>query len=132
MSEELKNDTETAVTRCERGNARPDVYVRPRYSTRRDGDDAWELGVVIPGVKKENVSVSLDSGELEVVAHRSDEIPEGWRSIYERPPAADYRLRLELAIDVDPERISAKLEDGVLTLRLPVAEAAKPKTILVE
>ena len=134
MTEELKNESksETAVSCFEKGTARPDVYVRPRYSTRRVDDEAWELGVVVPGVKKEDVSVSLDDGQLEVIAHRSDELPEGWRPIYERTPAADYRLQLELAIDVDPDRISAKLEDGVLTLRLPVAEASKPKTILVE
>ena len=109
-----------------------EVFAKPHYETRKAGEDAWEVGVVVPGVRRGDVNVSLEDGELEVVARRHNELPEGWRPLTDRGPRPNYRLRLELAVDIDEERVSAKLEDGILTLRLPVAEAAKPKTISVE
>lgn len=109
-----------------------EVFVKPHYSTRKVDDEAWEVGVVVPGVKRGDVNVSLEDGELEVVARRHNDLPDGWRPLTDRGPRPNYRLRLELAVDIDEERVSAKLEDGILTLRLPVAEAAKPKNISVE
>ena len=133
---EKSNQNEVVPTAC--GNSQladpklDDVFVKPHYTTRKAGDEAWEIGVVVPGVKRKDVSVSLEDGELEVVARRYDELPEGWRPLNDRGPRPNYRLRLELAVDVEEDRVSAKLEDGILTLRLPVAEAAKPKSISVE
>jgi len=108
-------------------------FVEPRYSTRRIDDHTWELGIAVPGVKRDDVNVSLVDGELEVVARRTDTLPEGWRPLQApRPRLNGYRLQVTLAVEVDPERISAKLDDGILTLRLPVAEIAKPRRIIVE
>lgn len=108
-------------------------YIEPRYNTRRIDEHTWELGIAVPGVKREDVSVSLEDGLLEVVARRVDALPDGWRPLQAPRLRPDgYRLQLSLAIEVDPERISAKLEGGILTLRLPVAENAKPRRIVVE
>ena len=131
MSEETKKE----LTPCGHEVAEQkldEIFVKPHYTTRRVGDEAWEIGVVVPGVKRGDVNVSLEDGELEVVARRHNDLPEGWRPLTDQGPRPNYWLRLELAVDVDEERVSAKLEDGILTLRLPVAEAAKPKTISVE
>lgn len=131
MSEENKTD----VTKAEPEVAeleRDEVFVKPRYTTRKVDEDAWEIGVVVPGVKKKDVNVSLEDDVLEIVARRSDVQPEGWRPLNDRGPRPNYRLHLELAVDVDEERISAKLEDGILTLRLPVSEAVKARTISIE
>ncbi|MCB1231790.1 MAG: Hsp20/alpha crystallin family protein [Verrucomicrobiae bacterium] len=107
--------------------------VEPRYHTRRVDEHTWQLGVVLPGVKRDDIEISLEENELEVVAHRRHNVPENWRPVQtERPVPTVYRLELTLAIDVDPERISAKLENGILTLNLPVAESAKPRRISVE
>ena len=115
------------------GAATRERVVEPRYNTRRVDEHTWELGVAVPGVKREDVEVSLEDNELEVVAHRRSTVPDNWRPLQvERFAPTSYRLELTLGIDVDPERISAKLEDGILTLRLPVAEAAKPRRISVE
>ena len=105
----------------------------PRYTTRRIDEHTWELGVAVPGVKREDIEISLEDSELEVTAHRRSTVPEAWKALQvERHAPTSYHLELTLGIDVDPERISAKLEDGILTLRLPVAEAAKPRRISVE
>jgi HSP20 family protein len=108
-------------------------YAEPPHTARRIDDQTWEIGVALPGVKREDVSVALEDGELEVVARRSDVLPDGWRPLQAPRSRPDgYRLQVSLAVEVDPDRISAKLEDGILTLRLPVAETAKPRQITIE
>ncbi len=117
-------------------NPRPELRereVEPRYTTRRIDEHTWELGVALPGVKRDDVSISLEDNALEIHARRSHGVPEHWRPVQlERATPTAYRLELSLGIDVDPERISAKLEDGILTLRLPVSESAKPRRIAVQ
>lgn len=134
MSEKPKTD----LVSTDEGNAqvadvgREEVFAKPHYTTRKIDDDAWEVGVVVPGVKRGDVHVSLEDKELEVVARRHRDLPKGWRPLNEQAPRPGYRLVLELAVDVDEERVSAKLEDGILTLRLPATEATKPRKISVE
>lgn len=114
----------------ERGTSR---LAEPRHTSRRVDDHTWELDVVLPGVKREDISISLKAGELEVLAPRTDALPAGWRPLQSPRPRPDgYRLQVSFAVEVDSDRIGAKLEDGVLTLRLPVAENAKPRRITVE
>jgi HSP20 family protein len=107
------------------------LFVRPSYRSARV-EDEWEVSVVMPGVKRKDVSVSLEDDELILFGRRSDSVPDGWRPLREQHQKADFRLRLQLNFEADPERISAKLEDGVLTVRLPEHEAAKPRQIEVK
>lgn len=129
----MSTETNTHVPTRSASGAVREREVEPRYTTRRIDEHTWELGLAVPGVKREDIEISLEEKELEVVAHRRSAVPEAWRPLQvERPAPTSYRLELTLGIEVDPERISAKLEDGILTLRLPVAEAAKPRRISVE
>jgi len=107
------------------------LFVKPSYESNRV-DDEWEISVLMPGVKREHLSVSLEKQELTLVGRRSDDVPEGWRPLYEERVRADYRLRLQLNFDADPDRITAQLEGGVLKLRLPENESAKPRQIEVQ
>ena len=107
-----------------------EVTIRPRYTSRYD-DEAWEVAVRLPGVAKDEVDVSIENEILEVVASWSNPVPEGWQALVEYPTERRYQLRLDVGPEVDPERISAFQEDGVLTLRLPLKEASKPTTIAV-
>ncbi|MCB1235731.1 MAG: Hsp20/alpha crystallin family protein [Verrucomicrobiae bacterium] len=115
-----------------RENVRPEFPVaRPRYTVDKVDDSAWEIAVVVPGVKRENVAIALENDLLDISATRDRSLPEGWRPLAEARPRPDYRLQLELAVEVDADAISAKLENGVLTLRLPAAKAATPRLIAV-
>ena len=112
------------------------VFVQPRYKARKlDDMEAYEVAVILPGVKKKGLEVSTEDGELTVIGRRTSWVPEDWRPVCGSTPeerSADYRLVLSLNVDIDSERISARLDDGILTLRLPVSEASKPKLIAVE
>ena len=112
------------------------IFAQPRYkASKLDDVEAYEVAVVLPGVNKKGLEVSSENGELTIIGRRANWVPEGCRPVCgsapeERP--VDYRLVLTLNVDIDSDRISAKLEDGILTLRLPVSEASKPKLIAVE
>jgi len=105
-------------------------YVRPWYRVAGNGD-GHVLHVAMPGVSKAGVQVSLEGDDLTITGHRQDRVPEGWKPVFEELPWPDYRLRLRLNVDVDADKISAHVEDGMLTLTLPVREEAKPRSIAV-
>lgn len=136
MSEKSTVKTKKEVKAPETVEREKTVFVQPRYkASKLDDVEAYEVAVVLPGVNKKGLEVSTDDGELTIIGRRAVGVPEGWRPVggsapEERP--ADYRLVLSLNVDIDNDRISAKLEDGILTLRLPVSEASKPKLIAVE
>jgi HSP20 family protein len=104
--------------------------VKPRFRVQNSAD-SYSVQVELPGVKKENVSVNLDQNILSVSGTRSTTVPADWKPLYRELCDVNYQLRLKLNVPVEDSKLSAKLEDGVLTLSLPVKEAAKPRTIAV-
>lgn len=101
---------------------------RPHYTSRYD-HEAWEVAVRLPGAKKEDVSVTVENEILEISAFRRLETPEGWRPLGHHESEKRWQLRLDVGPEVDESRISGKLADGVLTLRLPLREELKPRNI---
>lgn len=110
---------------------RPVATVKPRYQSRYD-DEAWEVAVRLPGVKKGDVNVAVENEILEIQAARRFERPDSWRPLGDYATDRNYRLRLDVGPEVDESQISALLEDGVLTLRLPLREEVKPRSIEVK
>jgi len=101
---------------------------RPHYSSRYD-QVAWNVDVTLPGVKKENVSVTVENDILEIAATRHLDTPEEWLPMGSYFPSRIYRLRLDVGPEVDEKQISGTLEDGILSLRLPLRDEVKPRTI---
>ena len=97
----------------------------------------WEEGdtlkaeLEVPGLKQDQVDISVIGGELSIELHRPEMKQEG--VVYHRRerPVGDFRRVLRLPADVDPDRVTAQLRDGVLTISLPKAESAKPRKIHV-
>ncbi len=105
--------------------------VKPRYFV--DGTtEAYEVRVELPGVGKDGVSIDLDENLLTLRAKRKPSAPAEWKPLHRELSDLDYLLRLRLNTQVDEAKMSATLADGVLTLRLPVKEAAKPRRIEVQ
>jgi HSP20 family protein len=105
--------------------------IKPRY-TVNTGKDSYEVRVELPGVRKDSVSVNLDQDVLSIRAQRKPAAAEGWKALHRELRDFGYALRLKLNAPVNDAALSAKLEDGVLVLSLPVKEAAKPRTIAVQ
>jgi len=124
------NTCYTPRTETSAGQSSAPEGVKPRYAV--DGDkDAYAIRVELPGVKKDNVTINLDSDLLTIHAKRSSAAPAGWKPLHRELLEDDFVLRLKLSAPVDENKLAAKLEHGVLTVELPVKDAVKPRTIPV-
>jgi HSP20 family protein len=94
-------------------------------------NDGYELMVEMPGVSKEGVEITVENGQLTLVGHRRPVQVNG-RRIYRERREHDFRRVYELDPSLDASRVSAKIDQGVLTVTLPKAEAVKPRRITVE
>jgi HSP20 family protein len=95
-------------------------------------DDHWELKCDLPGVDPDSIDISVEDRVLTIRAKRSsvsEKKTSDWL-IQERATGV-FARQLTLGHNVDIEHIDADYHDGVLTLKLPVAEAAKPRKITV-
>lgn len=104
---------------------------KPRYFV--DGTkEAYEVRVELPGVAKEGVSINLEENVLSIHAKRKATAPADSKPLHRELSDLDFLLRLRLNTEVDEDKMTAALEHGVLTLRLPVKETAKPRRIEVQ
>jgi HSP20 family protein len=101
--------------------------------------DAWRHGdefVVefdLPGVDPSAVELSVERNTLSVKAERRpSHREEGTETIASERPLGVYSRQLFLGDSLDTENISATYDSGVLRLRIPIAEKAKPRTISIE
>lgn len=103
---------------------------RPPYRVT-ESDAGITLDVALPGVPKERLTLSTTESILTLRADRSDAVPEDWQAhrVTNRPGA--YELKIRLNRSLDPGRIDAKLENGVLQLAIAKREEAQPRRISV-
>jgi len=109
---------------------RPQTWRRPRYDVL-ESDDAFDVRVCVPGVRRDGVDISVDGDNLSVTGTRTHSAMEGWRPLRRELPQGDYRLNLRLNVAVKESKISAHVEDGILDLTLPKADATKARKIKV-
>lgn len=94
----------------------------------RSGDD-FVIHFDLPGVAPESIDLDVERNVLTVHAERRPPAPEGAELIAAERPAGTFSRQLFLGDTLDAERIDAAYDAGVLTLRIPVAEQAKPRKI---
>ena len=97
----------------------------------RSGDH-FVLNADLPGVDPESVDISVDNGTLTIKAERLDSVPGDVQWIASERFTGTYMRQLALGDGIDDQAISARYENGVLSVTLPVAEKAKPRKISVE
>lgn len=85
----------------------------------------------IPGVAKENLQLDIDKDELTIKGTFAEQEAAGEKLIDECA-YGEYSRTFILGDTINREKISARLEDGVLTLTLPKHEKVKPRKIAVE
>ena len=104
-------------------------YVRPRADIT-ETTDGFVVRVEMPGVDRQGLEITFENGELTLRGHRAAlTTPTGSEMLYRESRPSDFRRTFELDQSVDAGRITAALDQGLLTLNLPKAEAAKPRRI---
>jgi HSP20 family protein len=94
--------------------------------------DELVLTLDMPGVKAEDVEVHFERGELSVTGTRQDTGCKVGECLVAEHEPATYSRAFLISQDVAVDKISAELKNGVLTVRLPKAEAARPRLIQVK
>jgi HSP20 family protein len=91
--------------------------------------DVFFVHIDLPGVDPETIDATVDRNVLTVRAVRNRTLPEGAERVLAERPTGTVTRRLLLGDSLDTERLEAEYDAGVLTLRIPVAERAKPRKI---
>ena len=105
-------------------------YVTPEVNIF-EAKDGYVLEAEMPGVGKDGLEITLENNELTIVGHRSSETFPG-EPLFRERRLADYCRVFELDPAIDSAKISAKVDQGVLTLTLPKSERVKPRKITVD
>ena len=93
-------------------------------------DDAYLVEVELPGVNKDQVNVDVNDRELVITGEIAEpQEEEGRRRRRRARRTGRFEFRTTLPGDIDPQGISASLSDGILTVRVPKSEAAKPRHV---
>ena len=83
----------------------------------------------LPGVGREELSIGVDGRQLTIEAPLKLGEASSLSAVYAEVRANHFRRSFELSGDLDTAKIDAGLRDGVLTLRIPKLEQAKPRRI---
>ncbi|VTR91637.1 Heat shock protein Hsp20 OS=Rhodopirellula europaea SH398 GN=RESH_01705 PE=3 SV=1: HSP20 [Gemmata massiliana] len=132
MNSELQRAEPRAVDRSPSEAAKPRSSGR-MYTPRVDvveTEDALILHADLPGVKQEDVSLTCKGEEM--ILHATC-VPRnaGKKRLYAEYDVGSFYRAFKIAEQVDTGAIEASLKDGVLTVRVPKAEAVRPKRIAV-
>jgi HSP20 family protein len=87
--------------------------------------------VEIPGMKKEEIDISLHDGMLTIAGERTGSTGEGENAERTERFSGKFRRSISLPTRVDAGKVTATYKDGILTVTLPKAEEAKPKKVEV-
>ena len=99
--------------------------------------DAWREGdrfVIefdLPGVSRDSIDLDVERNVLTVRAERKPVMGDQTQMLAAERPTGTFSRQLFLGESLDTDRIEATYDVGVLTLRIPVAEKAKPRKITV-
>jgi HSP20 family protein len=93
-----------------------------------DTDDAYVVEMELPGANPDDINIEVNGNELTVTGEikqreRKGVLRRGTRRV------GEFLYRVALPGDLDPDNVEARLSDGVLMIRVPKSEAAKPRKI---
>ncbi len=96
----------------------------------RDGEE-FVVQFDLPGVEADTIDLTVEKNVLSVHAERRRSTGEGTEMLLAERPQGVFSRQLFLGESLDADRIDASYANGVLTLRVPIAEKAKPRRVAV-
>ncbi|RJL30773.1 Hsp20/alpha crystallin family protein [Bailinhaonella thermotolerans] len=104
--------------------------VMPMDAFRREDDVLLRFD--IPGADADSVDVTVDRGVLTVTAQRTENLDKNVSVIMRERPLGTFTRRVYLAENLDTEKIEAGYASGVLVVRIPLQDAAKPRKVEIK
>jgi HSP20 family protein len=108
-----------------------DVALTPPVDVIED-TNGITLYADLPGVHRDKLNLQIESDTLTIEAESDLSVPEGLTSSHTEVGLARFRRVFTLSKELDTERVSAELSQGVLTLRIPKAQHAQARRIEVQ
>jgi HSP20 family protein len=113
-------------------SASPGAGVFPPVNVTQD-DNSFFVRAEIPGVSAEELSISVVRNRVSLAGNRKIKSEQEHASYHRKErPEGSFNRTLVLPVEVDAQRVDARYADGVLTLTLPKAEAARSRQITVK
>jgi len=106
-------------------------FMRPRTSIH-EYDDSVRIMIDMPGVSRDKLDINFNRGELIVIGRRDTWEKGSMKSVYCERFDGNFRRVFALDTSLNPEKIDAKLVNGVLLLTIPKRESEKPKKIEIK
>ena len=98
-----------------------------------EGDKEYRIRADLPGVRKDDVSVSVEDNVLSIGAKfQSEKSEEAGKRVHSERVSGEYSRGFRLSRDIEADKIEAAMKDGVLTLRLPKSGAAARRSVAVK
>lgn len=107
-----------------------EVYLLPSIDVVEDAQ-GLTLYADMPGVNKDGLTVEVEGDTLVIEGRAQLSLPGGAKPVYAEQRSISFRRRFTMSVDLERDKIAAKLNNGVLTLTIPKAEAARPRRISV-
>jgi HSP20 family protein len=122
------NTTPYHLARRWAARAQNTVDVRPLAVDIADTGEEFVLTAFVPGLQAENLNIQIVEDALSIEGEFGQHDGEFLMS---ELPAGQFRRTLRLPSALDADKADASIENGILTLRLPKAESARPKTVKI-
>lgn len=107
---------------------------RPTYPSVdvTDKDDTITVKAILPGINKETLELTILGDSLTISGEKKALINEGVNYIRHERPHGKFRKLIDLPYSVEQDKTSATYANGILVVKMPKAESAKPRQIAVE
>lgn len=113
------------------GQGAPDVFSMPVNVAEHD--DAYEVQASVAGFRPEEIDVSFQDGMLTIKAeHKQEQQGQQGQSVRREFLSANALRRLSVGSGIDPDKIEAKIEHGILTVTVPKPAQAQARRIAIK
>lgn len=103
----------------------------PGLNVWRDGDDVF-VEAEIPGFRMEDIEILSSEDTLTIRGHRETPVPEGATPLRVERSITRFERSVQLPMPINPDAVDATLTDGVLRVKMPMAESARPKRVQIK
>lgn len=105
---------------------------KPARVSLDDGEQAFTVRAELPGLKAEQLELSVGEDWIEFSAKRELTAPEGYTALRRERSPYVFERRVNLPKRIDGEKVEAQLRDGVLTITLPKHASVQPRQIAIQ
>ena len=98
-------------------------------ATLSERPEEYELKIVVPGIGKEDADLHMEGKTLTLKTHSKSQNPAGFKQVAEEFERVNYAMSAEIPEMADPATLSAKIENGILTVIMKKRPETQPKKI---